>query len=422
MSATYSYTRRFITVLLLTIISIRGNVTHADTIIEADTLRPIKSLHPWPGIVAGAGMLGVAGTARQIYPHAFKVRSSDKGADHLADYLQYVPTITPWVFKAAGAHTRSDWKRLAVTQAVATAFMAGSVKGLKSAIVDIRPDVSGPDAFPSGHTAWAFMGATMAAYELGDLSPWYTVGAYTLATGIALERIFDRHHYPVDVIAGAGIGILSANVGYLISDLIFGNSQACITGRDLCKESYFSFMSLQTGLSLPLGPIHAGQTSIERLPSLSVSLRSGHRFSDHWGLALEVGLLSTPLITNVHHDRTFVKSLTSVSAMVAPYYIHTLSSRFRLTAEAAAGYRHNLPLNLDDSSVNTGTSSPVGRIGVGCVLRLSPHFSTHASVGYEMSRYRFTVKPSTAYHIPEGASAHGVSSALLVNISSRYEF
>ena len=92
------------------------------------------------------------------------------------------------------------------------------------------------------------------------------------------------------------------------------------------------------------------------------------------------------------------------------------------TAEVGAGYRHNLPLNLDDKSIETGTSSPVGRINVGCVLRFSSSFSTHAPIGYEMSRYRFSVTPSTAYHIPVAASTHGLSSSLLINISSRYEF
>ena len=408
--------------MLLLLIFARGSVMRADTIAQPDSVPRWRPLPSWSGIALGAGMAGVAAGARQIYPHDYTVHGSDKRSDRMTDYLQFAPLATPWILKAAGVPTRSDWKRMAVSQGVATALMIGSVKGLKEAVGSMRPDGSGRGSFPSGHTAWAFMGATMMAYELGDLSPWYTVGAYTLATGIAVERVLDRHHYPVDVMAGAGIGILAANVGYLIGDLIFGQSHGCITGRDLRSESCFSFMSLETGLSLPLGPIRAGSTAIQRLPALSVSLRSGLNISDHWGLGLELGMLSTPLITNVHHDRTYVKPLTSLSVMVAPYYIRSLSSRVSLTAEAAAGYRHNLALNLDDKSVESGTSSPVGRINVGCVLRLNRHFSTRATVGYEMSRYSFRVSPSVSYHIPEAASVHGVSSALLVNISSRYEF
>jgi len=56
------------------------------------------------------------------------------------------------------------------------------------------------------------------------------------------------------------------------------------------------------------------------------------------------------------------------------------------------------------------------------VLRFSSNFSARASIGYEMSRYRFTVRPSAAYSIPAPATARGIASALLVNISSRYEF
>lgn len=380
------------------------------------------SLRPWPAMAAGAGMLGASLAVRQAYPHHFGTAVSGTRSDHGADYLQYAPLAAPWLLKAAGVPTRSDWGRMAVSQGFAVAFMAGSVKALKESVHSMRPDGSDYNSFPSGHTAWAFMGATMMARELGKTSPWYAVGAYAVATGVAVERVIDSHHYPTDVMAGAGIGILSAQLGYWLGDLIFGDRQLAIRTEDLRLNSNFSYLSLETGLSLPLGPIRAGDTRLQRLPALSASLRGGWAMNEHWGLGVELGLLSTPLITDVHHDRTYVKSLSSLSAMIAPYYICALSNRVSFTAEIAAGYRHNLPLNLDDSSIETGTSSPVGRVNVGCVLRMSSRFSARASIGYEMARYRFTVHPSTAYHIPAAASARGISSSLLLNISSRYEF
>jgi len=378
--------------------------------------------HPWIGMAAGAGMIGVSTIARQAYPHNFATPTGDNSSDRGADYLQYAPLAAPWVLKAAGVRTRSGWGRMAVSQGFATAFMVGSVKALKESVRAVRPDGSDNHSFPSGHTAWAFMGATMMARELGGTSPWYAVGAYTVATGVAIERAIDRHHYPTDIVAGAGIGILSAQLGYWIGDMIFGDRQLELDAADLRLNSNFSFLSLQTGLALPLGPIRAGDTHIQRMPALSASLRGGWAINDHWGMAVELGLLSTPLISDVNHYRTYIKSLSSLSAVIAPYYICALSNRVSFTAEVGAGYRHNLPLNLDDKSIETGTSSPVGRINVGCVLRFSSSFSTRASIGYEMSRYRFSVTPSTAYHIPVAASTHGLSSSLLINISSRYEF
>lgn len=410
-----------ITLAVALLLNIAGTLHAApyDTI-DTDTTSHIP--RPWVGLAAGVGIFGTTAVSRQSYPRVYTRPSDKKSTDRGTDWLQYAPLAAPWVLKAAGVPTRSGWGRMAVSQGLATIFMAGTVKTMKDSFHSSRPNGSDDHSFPSGHTACAFMGATMLAFELNDVSPWYTVGAYAVATGIALERAIDSHHYPTDIAAGAGIGIFTAQLGYWIGDMIFGRRQLDMRSHDLRLNSNFSYLSLQTGLALPLGPVKAGDTRLQRLPSLSASLRGGWAISDHWGLALELGLLSTPLITDVHHDRTYVKSMSSLSALIIPYYVCPLSNRVSFTAEAAAGYRHNLPLNLEDSSIETGSSSPVGRVNVGCVLRFSSNFSARASIGYEISRYRFTVRPSTVYHIPAPASTRGISSTLLLSISSRYEF
>jgi membrane-associated phospholipid phosphatase len=78
-----------------------------------------------------------------------------------------------------------------------------------------RPDNSNDKSFPSAHTAHAFAAATFMAKEFRSKSIWYGVGAYTLATGVGVMRILNNRHWVSDVMAGAGIGILSANIVYL---------------------------------------------------------------------------------------------------------------------------------------------------------------------------------------------------------------
>ena len=52
-----------------------------------------------------------------------------------------------------------------------------------------RPDGSNNHSFPSGHTAMAFMAATMLHKEYGTTrSPWYSIGGYTVATATAVSR------------------------------------------------------------------------------------------------------------------------------------------------------------------------------------------------------------------------------------------
>ena len=58
------------------------------------------------------------------------------------------------------------------------------------------------------------MGAELVRTEYKYASPWYGIGAYTIATGVGFLRLYNNRHWVSDVIAGAGVGILSARIGY----------------------------------------------------------------------------------------------------------------------------------------------------------------------------------------------------------------
>lgn len=58
------------------------------------------------------------------------------------------------------------------------------------------------------------MGAELVRMEYKDSSPLYGIGAYTIACGVAFLRLYNERHWCNDVLAGAGIGILSARIGY----------------------------------------------------------------------------------------------------------------------------------------------------------------------------------------------------------------
>ncbi len=55
------------------------------------------------------------------------------------------------------------------------------------------------------------MGAELVRSEYGNA---YGAGAYVVAAGIAMLRIYNDRHWLNDVIGGAGFGILSARIGY----------------------------------------------------------------------------------------------------------------------------------------------------------------------------------------------------------------
>lgn len=140
---------------------------------------------------------------------------------HYDDYLQYAPAGVLIGLKAGGYESRSSWGRMLVSDAFSAAIMAAAVNGIKYSVKRMRPDGSTRNSFPSGHTATAFMTATMLHKEYEWRSPWISIAGYTAATVTGVSRIFNNRHWISDVMAGAAIGIGSVHLGYFITDKIF---------------------------------------------------------------------------------------------------------------------------------------------------------------------------------------------------------
>ncbi len=142
--------------------------------------------------------------------------------DGIDDYVRFVPLALTYALKASGVDGASSWKRLVVNTATSCAMTVGVTWALKSVVKDNRPDGTGNDAFPSGHTSFAFAGATILHKEYGKVSPWISVAGYGVATLTAVDRVRRHRHEWDDVLAGAAIGILATEAGYRLGDLITG--------------------------------------------------------------------------------------------------------------------------------------------------------------------------------------------------------
>lgn len=183
----------------------------------------------WVGIpVFAAGLIakGEKTAFRQDYNNPnTKIRLIKTNFHNEIDnYTQYVPLALTIGMKIAGVESRSDWPRFWASSAASAAIMAGLVNGIKYTASEMRPDGSTRNSWPSGHTATAFLAATILHKEYGlTRSPWYSVGAYTLATATGVMRVLNNRHWISDVLSGAGIGILSVELGYGLMDLLFKN-------------------------------------------------------------------------------------------------------------------------------------------------------------------------------------------------------
>ena len=166
------------------------------------------------------------------------------------DYTQYFGPVMVVGVKLGGYEGRSDWPRLLASAGMSYAIMAGFVNGIKYSAKEMRPDGSTANSWPSGHTATAFVGASLLHKEYGlTRSPWWSVAGYGVATATGVMRVLNNRHWISDVMSGAGIGIMSTELGYALCDLIFKGKG--LLRNDLVMDSENpSFFSISMGVGL----------------------------------------------------------------------------------------------------------------------------------------------------------------------------
>ena len=166
------------------------------------------------------------------------------------DYTQFFGPAMVVGLKLGGYEGRSDWPRLMASALSSYAIMAGFVNGIKYTAKEMRPDGSTANSWPSGHTATAFVGASLLHKEYGlTRSPWWSVAGYGVATATGVMRVLNNRHWISDVMSGAGIGIMSTELGYALCDLLFKGKG--LLRNDLVIDSEKpSFFSISMGLGL----------------------------------------------------------------------------------------------------------------------------------------------------------------------------
>lgn len=183
-----------------------------------DTLA-LRSSFKASQLVAPA-VLGVAGAGVHYLGHQaieIPLRESLQGSPIAGNVLstassvaQYVPVAMHLGLGLAGVPSQHSFLDRSIEAATGYGFCLGVGFILKKLFRSERPGGGAFNSFPSGHAAKAFTGAELLRMDYG----WgWGGGAYALAGLVCAERVVDDRHWLGDVIAGAGLGILSAHVG-----------------------------------------------------------------------------------------------------------------------------------------------------------------------------------------------------------------
>lgn len=173
----------------------------------------------------------------------------------LADYgVAGLPLAAAWVMKLAGVQSRSSWERLLLSNSMSLALTSGITLAFKGLYDETGPDGSRSSAFPSGHSAIAFMSATILSREYGHISPWISVGGYAAATATQFLRLRHNRHWVNQVMVGAGIGVVATNVSYFLADKVLrgrGISPVKMNMYDIKRS--INFYGRPSGFSLYSG-------------------------------------------------------------------------------------------------------------------------------------------------------------------------
>ncbi len=218
--------RRALLVILALLTLSAAHVRGADTLSRKTAPRPSSASETfrWPQVLVPASLMtvGAFGVSNPWWEETVNlpIRSwagSVRQDRYLPmdDYIQYLPAAAFLVLGSRIGREHGFGERVLVL-ASSWLFLGITVNAVKYTVRDLRPDASSRNAFPSGHTATAFMGAELVRHEYG---PWWGLGAYAVASGTAFLRIYNNRHWFNDVLGGAAIGILSADIGYWLLPL-----------------------------------------------------------------------------------------------------------------------------------------------------------------------------------------------------------
>ncbi|MGL4955914.1 MAG: phosphatase PAP2 family protein [Bacteroidales bacterium] len=160
------------------------------------------------------------------------------------DYLQYMPMVSMYIADLAGVNAKNSvWnqtKFLAMSQLLCAAIVQTGKYTIKSQ----RPNNGSFNSFPSGHASVAFVGATVLFHEFKQSNKWIAYSGFAMASSVALFRMLNQRHWFSDVVAGAGIAILSTNLIYYFEPLknwnpfSFGKSNGLALMPSYSHEAY----------------------------------------------------------------------------------------------------------------------------------------------------------------------------------------
>lgn len=332
------------------------------------------------------------------------------GFKHTFDnYAQYLPAVTTFGLKFSGVKGRNKLLRSAFSYGAGLAIMGVLVNGIKYTAKVERPDGTAKNSFPSGHTAMAFTNATFMHKEFGWVNPSYSIAGYGTATFTGIARGLNNRHWFPDILAGAGIGILSTQLGYFFIDRIYKNKGDYRNGRPYSQaRANPSFLAIKWGYA---NATHNLVKNLEINASSKLGFEAGlegaYFFNRNWGIGGDLSFTSFPITASEIYTpdaedpanrsvQFLTQSIGTANISAGPYYALHFTDRWQLMLKAHYGYAIG-----SRGTISVKTDPPAGTDAQQEIAAYKPsntsRFSTGGALTYKLNS-RLGITGYADYH------------------------
>ncbi len=161
------------------------------------------------------------------------------------NFILAAPVLTVYALNIAGIHGKNNLIDRSAIFGIANLIGNGGGFLIKNFSHVLRPDSSDRFSFPSGHTFNAFLGSEFLMKEYRDRSIWIGIAGHAVAAATGYLRIYNDKHWFNDVIAGAGLGIISTKIAYwsypTIKHIFFRTGTVKTVVLPTYQDGYYGF-------------------------------------------------------------------------------------------------------------------------------------------------------------------------------------
>ena len=274
------------------------------------------------------------------------------------DYTQYLPAATVFALNLSGVKGKNNLRNTTLNWGSSMFVMGFFVNSIKYSSQIMRPDNSKRNSFISGHTATAFTNAAFLNKEYGHISPYYSVAGYTFATMTGVGRILNNKHWMADVLAGAGAGILSTELAYLLIDKNGEAFSPFIFDEEVEKPSF---------ISIKMGAFKYLKNSYFYNSGVETTIEGAYFFDRHWGIG--GGMSHSQLALLEEHWTVMAPELAGISSFdsrklgimhiwAGPYFATSLGAKVLFVANAGLGTGFGLTGTIQEMDNRLNNSNP----------------------------------------------------------------